>query len=190
LPQATIVSAKKRTSASAIVGVAIVCGLLIVVFLVLSFAARQRADEAKSRGDAVIAEAKRLDAQDEERQAAVERHLRAEPVTTIIAPELWTAFDGNELSADKMYTGKVIRVTGSVNIVRKDTNGKYYVGLGVFAPSSEPHVACYPAESKLKDFAIVALNGKVSIIGVCRGRFSAPNLRGGFAVVLEDCRLE
>ncbi|MFC6098362.1 hypothetical protein ACFPVY_17070 [Flavobacterium qiangtangense] len=95
----------------------------------------------------------------------------------ITAPDLYQAYEANEVSADEQYKGKKIAVTGTIGNIGKDVLDNPYVSLEVGYLQS---VNCYFSDENNKIISQLGKREKVTIIGKCKG-FTLQN------VVIQDC---
>lgn len=95
----------------------------------------------------------------------------------ITAPDLYQAYDANEVSADEQYKGKKIAVTGIIGSIGKDVLDNPYVSLEVGYLKS---VNCYFSDENNEIISQLGKGEKVTIIGKCKG-FTLRN------VVIQNC---
>lgn len=95
---------------------------------------------------------------------------------------LLTAYEGNELKADAEYKGKMVRITGVVESVKKDVLDNPY--LVIQEPGKErllPNVQCVLNPSAFNDAKQAELGRSVTIVGKVDGLM--------MNVLLSDCAL-
>ena len=95
------------------------------------------------------------------------------------ADELFTAFDGNESTANEKYLGKVIEVTGKVREIEKTENGQLMLLLDCNSPMGG--VRCTFETKQDKVSKQVTKGALYSIKGKCSGFL--------MEVVLDNCSL-
>jgi len=97
----------------------------------------------------------------------------------ITAPELYRAYEANEVSADGQYKGKRLLITGVVGSIGKDILDDPYVSLKIDYLQS---VNCYFDDKNNKVLSQLSKGQKVQIIGTCAGLTLTD-------VVVKDCEL-
>ncbi len=116
------------------------------------------------------------------------------PPLEMAAEGLWGEYGNNEVQADMRYAGKNIKIIGRVEVVQKDTAGKYFVGLSVLGTpvgAWPPNVICYVDPKATEGISKIKIDKQTTLIGRCVGR--KPPVKSGtwqeYIVVLEACRL-
>lgn len=110
----------------------------------------------------------------------------AKPEFTLSAPELITAFTGDDSVASKKYVGKVISVAGMVKNVDQDDRGFYTLSLG--DTSSVSSVRC-SVDSMYTDLAASIKPGmNVVVKGNCTG-YNEDELLG-LDIIFNRCIIE
>lgn len=97
----------------------------------------------------------------------------------ITAPELYRAYEANEVSADEQYKGKKMAITGVVGNIGKDILDNPYLSLKVDYFQS---VNCYFSDKNNKIISRISKGQKVTIVGECAGLTLTD-------VVVQDCEL-
>lgn len=69
-----------------------------------------------------------------------------EPALETTAAEMVSAYESNELAAEKKYEGKVVKITGVVGDIKKDILDKPYVTLGTGKQFEVRQVQCFLAD--------------------------------------------
>ena len=85
----------------------------------------------------------------------------------ISAKQLYEAFKANELQADMMYKGKIIKVNGIVAGIKKDLWDNYYVQIE--GTSKYNTVDIYVINSELNKIATLKIGQKITAFGKCEG---------------------
>jgi hypothetical protein len=104
----------------------------------------------------------------------------AAPEATLQASELFRAYENNEVSADALYKGKIILVSGLVNDIGKDIIGDPYVTLST--GNSIWTVQCMFSSKQEGELAALRKGQSVSIKGECNGKL--------INVLLRKCTLQ
>ncbi len=104
----------------------------------------------------------------------------AQPEYKLTADQLFSAYEANEIAADKKCKGKVLVVSGCVEAVGKDISNTMFVALRTrdFFGS----VQCFFDDVNESDLVPLRKGMHVSIKGWCGGKF--------MNVVLQDCVLD
>ena len=145
---------KKKTSGC-------VWAILIVVILIILIAAFGNSEDTNDAREAVSTP---------ETDRQTERTIKAEePKSTprITAAELWTAYDSNELAADKKYKDKKLIVTGIVQDIGKDIVDTAYITLET--ENAFQSVQCMFGKNEEETLVILSKGQNVEIIGTCNG---------------------
>ena len=115
----------------------------------------------------------RLERERKEEQARLERERKEElakiPSRYVDAPVLHREYRENEVSADNIYKGKLLRVSGVVKRVSKDAIGS---GMIVYLKTGEygsANVACRFSKEYKEELARLSVGQEVSIDGTCSG---------------------
>ena len=135
---------------------------------------------------------------------------KSQTVAVVDAAKIHADYSANQIKADEDYLKKLVRVTGEVKTVEKDTDGRYFVGLSVFFPvpvltadqvaqlstrekklyndPSPMAVKCFVAPGKEAVFAQIKRGQKASVTGTCTGVIKNPaDQPPALLVVLENC---
>jgi hypothetical protein len=97
-------------------------------------------------------------------------------IPVVTDEELLAAYENNEVSADDKYTGKTIRVTGSVNKIGMAVGNQPYVEFGY-----RDVVAYFPGKSKT--LMTLQYGDVLTVEGKCKGK----DWMG--IVAIEDCKV-
>lgn len=111
--------------------------------------------------------------------AQQERVVTATPVDI---DTLLSEYKDNEVRADAQFKGKVIRVTGRVDDVKKDILNKPYVTIGTGAPFEIPQVQCSLRSSEAAKAAQLSKGSTVTVTGKVSGLM--------MNVQVSDCAIE
>ncbi|MDB5002105.1 MAG: hypothetical protein JWQ34_330 [Mucilaginibacter sp.] len=93
------------------------------------------------------------------------------------AEKLYTDYDANEVSADEIYKGKTIAVSGKITKIAKDITDTPYITLDV---SEFGEIQCRFEDTK--HLKTLSKGDYVTVIGKCAGKMSV-------VVILSDCVL-
>jgi heat shock protein HslJ len=104
--------------------------------------------------------------------------VTADGIIKVPAKVLWLAYEANEVTADEVFKGKTLEVTGKVDRIAKDILDKMYVTLKV-KDYSITSVQCLFPDSEKEALTQLSPNKMVTIKGKCNGKFGN--------VLLKDC---
>lgn len=97
-------------------------------------------------------------------QAAKDAPAADVPIATLLSE-----YKGNEVRADGLYKDKNIRVTGTVDDVKKGLGGGMYVTLGTGKQFEIPQVQCQLDDSDTNKAAALKKGAKVTVAGKVTG---------------------
>lgn len=85
----------------------------------------------------------------------------------VTAKELYSAYDNNEIAAEKKYTGQQIKLTGTIDDIGLDILNDAYITLdcGQYILS----VQCYFEDDQLDAVAELQKGQSVTLVGICKG---------------------
>lgn len=98
----------------------------------------------------------------------------------ITAEELSSNYAMDEIAADMLYKGHILKVTGKVSSVNKNLMGIYFIKLSG-GGIEDWEIQCTFDKQYSSDVADVVLNDIVTIVGTCDGYF--------MSVKMKDCIL-
>jgi hypothetical protein len=98
----------------------------------------------------------------------------------ITAEELSSDYAMDEMAADKLYKGNILKVTGKVSSVNKNLMGVYFIKLSG-GGIEDWEIQCTFDKQNSSDIADVVPNDTVTIMGTCDGYF--------MSVKMKDCML-
>ena len=96
------------------------------------------------------------------------------------AHQLVAAYEANEVAADAQYKGKVVRITGTVDEIKKDILDDLYVALE--GGHVLRGVQCFFDEAHTGVLARLQKGARVTVVGRVDGLM--------MNVLVKDCRLE
>ena len=98
------------------------------------------------------------------------------------AKEIVGAYENNELKADSVYKGKLVRVAGVADDVKKDIWGSPYITVGSGKRFEVRHVQCtFARDADTSEVMNVSKGDSVTIEGKVKGLM--------MNVLLEECRI-
>lgn len=90
------------------------------------------------------------------------------PEYTLSAENLFRRYSENEVSADLMYKGKLLQVSGVVDSIGKDIIGSSYVTLKTSTYGA--NVQCFFENDKLSALASLSKGMTLTVKGTCSGK--------------------
>lgn len=93
----------------------------------------------------------------------------AAPEMTAKATELMSEYKANEVRADAKYKGKVIRMTGVVNEIKKDFTDSIVVTVGTGKDFELPAVSCSFGDESTAQVAAMSKGDKIDAVCKCNG---------------------
>src|SRR5262245_30327240 len=137
--------------------------------------------------------------------ASANSKARPRPVATIAAYTIWDQYGTDAAKATTDYTGKAVAITGRVQLIRKDPNGTFLLGLAVAdgrtlfanakpdtrgshcATSGLPaNVGCRIRPDAIPEFPDAKQNEDITIIGVPY-RTQRADVWRDYILIVNDC---
>ena len=103
---------------------------------------------------------------------------------TLTAPQLISAYETSDSSADRQYLGKVLEVKGNIKSVDKDEKGNFTIVLG--DTTSLSSVRCSMDSVHNADASFLKSGSSVVVKGNCTG-FNKDEMGLGSDVILNRC---
>jgi len=95
--------------------------------------------------------------------AATKAAAEKKPDVTVGIAQLLKDYKGNEVRADATYKGKRVRVTGTVDDIKKDIMDSIYVTIGTGAQFEIPQAQCYFDDDFAKKAASLEHGQKITV---------------------------
>lgn len=99
----------------------------------------------------------------------------------VSALDLVTAYDDNEVNAEKLYLDKTLEVTGIINSIGKDIFDDAYVTLGDGTKYSFKTVQCYFNDDQIDRVAQLQPGDTLTVVGA--------NTSGTLGVIMKNCTI-
>lgn len=96
-------------------------------------------------------------------------HKEGAAATEVTATDLLSAYEDNEVAADKKYKGRWVKITGIVGDIKKGVLGKVYVTIGTGERFELPIVQCFAAKRMSDDAASLKRGQKITAKGRVEG---------------------
>jgi hypothetical protein len=97
----------------------------------------------------------------------------------VSATALFKTYSDNEAAGDKLYKGKLLTVTGTIDSADKTVNNQRYVTFGTGDAYSILRVECFFTEEHKSEWAQLKKGQQITLTGKCIGK--------PFNIILEDC---
>lgn len=157
------------------------CGLLVLIMLIgmvanLSMTPEQRAAQAAK----AEADAKRAFADGSQAPRANQHESAPANPISVSASSLYTAYDKNAIAADKQYTDRLVKVSGTVETIDRGIDQKPYITLKTNAMFMS--VQCEFSPESEGALSSLSKGQQVSVVGTCRGKI--------MNVMVTDCSLK
>ena len=102
----------------------------------------------------------------------------------ITALQLYDAFTENHVRGDIMYKNKIVKITGKILGVFKDTwNDSYFIAFEMKPHTYHYSVKCFFVSSELNKVANLKEGQTITAIGKCEGF-------DGFSVIMKDATIQ
>ncbi|HYN85435.1 MAG TPA: hypothetical protein VER32_09290 [Pyrinomonadaceae bacterium] len=101
-----------------------------------------------------------------------------EPPVVVTAAQLISAYAADELSADEVYRGRLLAVSGHVVSLGRDLNEAAFVTLDPPETVSGVGVQCHFDRARAGSVARLKKGQLVTLVGRCDGKFGSVVLRG------------
>lgn len=110
--------------------------------------------------------------------------LHANPDFVLSSAQLISEYETNDSSANSIYIGKIIEVSGNVKKVEKDEQGFYTIVLGDSLSLSA--IRCSMDTAHQQDAAVLVQGSSASVRGACTG-YNKDEMGLGADVILNRC---
>lgn len=100
-----------------------------------------------------------------------------EPPLVVTAAQLLTAYAADELSADELYRGRVLAVSGHVVGLGRDLNDAAFVTLDPGEEAGAVGVQCLFDKRRASAVARLKKGQRLTVVGRCDGKFGNVMLR-------------
>ncbi|HEX5707915.1 MAG TPA: hypothetical protein VFX96_11500 [Pyrinomonadaceae bacterium] len=104
-----------------------------------------------------------------------------EPPLVVTAAQLLSAYAADEFSADDLYRGRVLAVSGHIAGVGRDPDDAAFVTLDPGEPAGGMGVQCLFDRRRAGSVASLKKGQRVTLVGRCDGKFGN--------IVLRECAL-
>jgi hypothetical protein len=92
-----------------------------------------------------------------------------EPATEVSVAQLLRDYKGNEVRGDGQYKNKRLRITGTVDDIKKDFTGGIYVTVGTGAQFEIPQAQCSFDDEFTAKASSLSKGDKITVECTCKG---------------------